>query len=117
MPRLGSYERGGSSVRALIVAASAVALFVALPSVAAGEPNRNILPLELTCGGETFDVVVPASGGGRPALFLGSTSVAVLQGIEGVFLTPGFDESELTTCTARFPDGSTITVFVLITPR
>ena len=104
-------------MRALIVAASAVALFVAVPGVAAAEPTKSILPVQLTCGGQTFDVVVPASGQAAPGLYLGSTSVAVLKGIEGQFIVPGFSESELTRCTAVFPDGSTFTVLVLITPR
>ena len=104
-------------MRALIAAASAVALFVAVPGVGAAEPTKSILPVQLTCGGKTFDVVVPAGGRGAAGLASGSTSVAVLKGFEGEFIVPGFTESELTRCTAVFPDGSSSVIFVLLTPR
>ncbi|HSL63526.1 MAG TPA: hypothetical protein VK874_02615 [Gaiellaceae bacterium] len=104
-------------VRALIVAATAVALLVALPATALADPSTNVLPVQLTCGGETFDVVVPASGRGAPGLYVGSTSVAVLKGVEGQFLVAGFSPDELTACTATFPDGSSFVALVLITPR
>lgn len=104
-------------MRALLVAASAVALFVAVPGVGAAEPTKSILPVQLTCGGKTFDVVVPARGGAVAGLVRGSTSVAVLKGFEGEFIVPGFSESELTRCTALFPDGSSAVIFVLLTPR
>lgn len=104
-------------MRALALAAVAAALFVLVPGVAAADPATNVLPVELTCGADVFDLVVPANGRAAPGLFRNSTSVAVLKGVEGVFMTPGFTEDKLTRCTAEFPDGVTITVFVLITPR
>lgn len=104
-------------MRGFIVAASVFALLVAVPGTAVADPATNVLPVQLTCGGETFDVVVPAQGGGRPGLFAGSTSVAVLMGIDGQIFAPGFSADDLTTCTATFPDGTSFTAHVLITPR
>ena len=104
-------------MRALTVAASAFALFVAVPGVAAADPTTGILPVQLTCGAETFNVVVPAGGRASPGLYTGSTSVAVLKGVEGQFIVPGFSANDLTRCTASFPDGSSFTALVLITPR
>jgi hypothetical protein len=99
-----------------VVASVLAALFVALPGIAAAEPTKNVLPVELTCGGETFNIVAPGGGTSSAALFVNSRSVAVLQGVNGV-LTPGFSEDDLTTCTAVLPDGESFTAHVLITPR
>jgi hypothetical protein len=101
-----------------VVASVLAALFVALPGIGAAQrPTNNVLPVELRCGGETFYIVAPGGGESFAGLFLSSRSVAVLKGFEGQFLVPGFSEDELTTCTAIFPDGSSLTAFVLITPR
>jgi hypothetical protein len=92
------------------------ALFVALPGGAAAAPKTNVLPVDLTCGNDSFDLVVPAGGQASAGLFEGSTSVAVLVGVNGEFV-PGFSEANTTMCTAAFPNGESITAFVLITPR
>lgn len=89
---------------------------MALPGIAAGQPTKNVLPVELTCGGETFDIVAPGGGHSAAGLFVGSTSVAVLMGIDGQ-LIPGFSEDDLTTCTAVLPGGESFTAHVLIMPR
>jgi hypothetical protein len=91
-------------------------LLVALPGTAAADPTKNVLPVELTCGGETFNIVAPGGGTAFVALFVNSTSVAVLQGVNGN-LMPGFSEDDLTTCTAVLPGGESFTAHVLITPR
>jgi hypothetical protein len=102
--------------RFAVVASVLAALFVVLPGIAAADPTKNVLPVELTCGGETFNIVAPARGRASAALFVSSTSVAVLQGVNGD-LTPGFSEDDLTTCAAVLPDGSSFIAHVLITPR
>jgi hypothetical protein len=105
-------------MRKLAVVASVLAtLFLALPGIAAADPTKNnVLPVELTCSGETFSLVSPANGRSFAALFADSTSVAVLMGVEGNFI-PGFTEDDLTACTAVLPDGTTFAAWVLITPR
>lgn len=99
-----------------VVASVLAALFVALPGIAAADPTTNVLPVKLTCGGETFDIVAPGAGTSFAGLFVNSTSVAVLMGVDG-HLNPGFSEDDLTTCTAVLPDGESFTAHVLITPR
>lgn len=92
------------------------AAFVALPGMAAADPTTNVLPVELTCGGETFSIVSPAHGRSTAGLYTNSTSVALLMGVEGNFV-PGFSEEDLTACTAVLPGGDTFAAWVLITPR
>lgn len=99
-----------------VVASVLAGVFVALPGVAAADPTKNVLPVELVCGGETFDLVAPGAGNSAAGLFAGSTSVGVLQGVDGN-LVPGFSEDDLTTCTAVLPGGESFTAHVLITPR
>jgi hypothetical protein len=94
----------------------AAALFLALPAIGAARPTTNVLPVELICGGQTFDLVVPAGGQSSAGLFVSSTSVAVLMGVGGQFIVPGFTEEDLTRCTAVLP-GESFIAFVLITPR
>jgi hypothetical protein len=104
-------------MRRFAVAASlAATLFVAVPGIASADPTKNVLPVQLTCGGETFSLVSPANGRPFAALYVGSTSVSVLMGVEGNFI-PGFSEDDLTQCTAVLPDGTTFTAWVINTPR
>ena len=102
--------------KAFLVASIVSASFLASSGVAAGQPETNILPVDLTCGSDSFDLVVPAGGQSAAGLFENSTSVAVLVGVNGEFV-PGFSEANTTMCTASFPNGESITAFVLITPR
>jgi hypothetical protein len=99
-----------------LIASVAAALLMALPGVAAADPAKNVLPVELTCAGETFDLVSPAGGRAFSALFAGSTSVAILVGVNGDFIR-GFNEANTTTCTAVLPDGTSFTAHTIITPR
>jgi hypothetical protein len=102
--------------KALLVASVVGASLFAGAGVAAGQPKTNILPVDLTCGSDSFDLVVPAGGQSAAGLFENSTSVAVLVGVNGEFV-PGFSEANTTMCTASFPNGESITAFVFITPR
>ena len=92
-----------------VVASVIAALVVVLPGIGAARPTTNVLPVELTCGGETFDLVVPANGRSSAGLYVSSTSVALLMGVGGQFIVPGFSEEDLTTCTAVLP-GESFTV-------
>jgi hypothetical protein len=102
--------------KALVVASVVGAAFASSSGAAAGQPNTNVLPVDLTCGSQSFDLVVPAGGRASAGLFENSTSVAVLVGVNGEFV-PGFDATNSTMCTASFRNGESITAFVLITPR
>ena len=102
--------------QAFVVATVVAALFMVMSGGAAAQPKTNILPVALTCGNDTFHLVVPAGGRSSAGLFEDSTSVAVLVGVDGQFV-PGFSEANTTMCTASFPNGESITAFVLITPR
>jgi hypothetical protein len=102
--------------RFAVVASALVTLFLALPGISAADPTKNVLPVELTCSGETFNLVSPANGRAFAGLFADSTSVAVLMGVDGNFI-PGFSEDDLTACTAVLPSGDTFAAWVLITPR
>jgi hypothetical protein len=114
--RIDTCGKEGLMRRIAVVASAVAALFVALPGVTTAAPANNVLPVQLTCGGETFDLVVPANGRASAGLHVGSTSVAVLMGVEGEFIVPGFSEDDLTRCTAVLP-GESFTALVLITPR
>jgi hypothetical protein len=102
--------------KALFVASIVGASILSTSGVAVGQPTTNILPVDLTCGSQSFDLVVPAGGRSSAGLFENSTSVAVLVGVNGEFV-PGFSGANSTMCTASFPNGESITAFVLITPR
>jgi hypothetical protein len=94
----------------------ALACVLALPAVSAADPTTQVLPVELTCGTQTFNLVVPAGGQASAGLFVNSRSVAVLMGVNGEFV-PGFNEENTTTCTATFPNGESLTANVIFTPR
>jgi hypothetical protein len=102
-------------MRKVALAASLVAAFLLAAPVASADPKSNVLPVQLMCGGETFNLVVPANGRSAAGLYVNSTSVAVLMGVDD-FIVPGFSADDLTECTAVFTGGS-FTAFVLITPR
>ena len=102
-------------MRKVALAASLAAAFLVAAPAASADPKSNVLPVQLTCGGQTFNVVAPANGQSAAGLFVSSTSVAVLMGVDD-FIVPGFSADDLTECTAVFPGGS-FTAYVLITPR
>jgi hypothetical protein len=64
----------------------------------------------------TLALVAPANGQSAAGLFVGSTSVGVLMGVND-FIVRGFTEEDLTRCTALLPSGESFTAWVLITPR
>jgi hypothetical protein len=111
-----SCGKEGSMRRAAAMATVVATVFLALPGLGAADPKHNVLPVQLTCGGETLALVAPASGQSTAGLFVGSTSVGVLMGVDE-FIIPGFTEEDLTQCTARLPSGESFTAWVLITPR
>ena len=102
-------------MRKFALAASLVAAFLVAAPAASADPKANVLPVQLTCGSQTFNLVVPANGQSSAGLFVNSTSVAVLMGVND-FIVPGFTADDLTECTAVLP-GESFTAYVLITPR
>jgi hypothetical protein len=112
-------EAGLKRLLATVVLALASVAAIGVGSAAADPvKNPNAIVDELTCDGETFDVVLP--GFQVVGNDLDSTRVGVLLG----FIDPdgnvnyfvrGFDPSELTACTAPGLPGWTI--YVLLTPR
>jgi hypothetical protein len=102
-------------MRKVALATSLVAAFFVAAPAASADPTSNVLPVQLTCGSQTFNIVAPANGRSSAGLYVNSTSVAVLMGVDD-FLVPGFTADDLTECTAVFSGGS-FTAFVLITPR
>jgi len=104
----------------------ATALAGAGPATADPVSSKGAQPLELTCDGTVYHVVI---GSGGAAHDLDSTNVFVLKGITVAdptfgtygFSTPGFTAERLTTCTGSFVnrlgEPAPFTAYVLVTPR
>jgi hypothetical protein len=62
-------------MRKLVLGTSLVAALLVAAPTATAALTTNVLPVQRTCGGQTFDIVVPANGRSSAGLFATSTSV------------------------------------------